>query len=74
VFQNVACGVVLVRKLSKEAVVSATIGDQTVVVAAAAEAVERLSDDVLQSLAALAGAPDGVAELAFNTFPSGTQM
>jgi hypothetical protein len=49
---------------------STTIGDQT---ANAAEAVEHMPAEVLQSLAALAGAPKGVAELAFNAFPGGTQ-
>lgn len=49
---------------------SATIGHQTVT---GAEAVEHMPDEVLQSLAALAGAPKGVAELAFNAFPGGTQ-
>jgi hypothetical protein len=49
---------------------NATIGHQTVT---AAEALEHMPAGVLQSLAAIAGTPQGVAELAFNAFPGGTQ-
>ena len=48
---------------------SVTIGQQT----EAAAVVEHMGGDVLESLAALAGAPDGVTELAFNALPEGTQ-
>jgi hypothetical protein len=53
---------------------STAIGHETETETAAAEAVEHMSRDVLQSLAALAGAPEGVAELALNAFPRGTRM
>jgi hypothetical protein len=39
----------------------------------AAEIVEKLHPDDIEALAALRGAPTGVAELAFSAFPSGTR-
>jgi hypothetical protein len=69
-FQNPAPALVLGRKPSEGDKVSVTIGHHQT---KAAEVVEHMGKDILQSLAALAGAPVGVAELAFNALPEGTQ-
>jgi hypothetical protein len=68
---QIAASTVVIGRDSKELVMTTV---ETQARSTAAEAIENVDENLLQSLAALAGAPEGVAELAFSAFPRGTRL